>query len=119
MTKLKRMLLALLFMAAVACLIIDPVLFILVAVHVLAVPATLYPLVYRDVEWKAGATGRALMNKALSLALLVDVAIVGYWWPFPGYDYIYGAFLGYLVVATTYQFNVMRKLRHEGKKVRA
>ena len=80
-------------------------------VHLAALPAIAYPLIYRRVPWKKGPTGKALMNKARSVALLFAVAIVGFWWPFPGYEYIYAAVVTYLGVAITYQFKVMLCLR--------
>lgn len=120
MTNRRRLLtLAPLLTAAAILLLWQPEIYVVAIVHVLAVPAVLYPLVYRDVRWRDGATGKALMNKALSLALLIVVSITGFWWPFPGYEYIYGAALTYLTVAVTYQFLVMKRLRRAGIDHRA
>lgn len=84
-----------------------------VIVHLAALPAIAYPLVYRKVPWKKGPTGKALMNMARSMALLFTVSIAGFWWPFPGYDYIYAAVVTYLAVAIAYQLRVMYRLRRK------
>lgn len=94
--------------------------YVVTVTHLLAIPSIAYWLVYRRVQWKQGATGRALFNKARSLAFLIAVSLVGYWWPFPGYMYIYAAGLTYLTGAVTYQFFVMRKLiEHRQRRERA
>jgi hypothetical protein len=85
--------------------------------HVLAWPSIRYWMVYRQVQWKAGPTGKALFNKARSLALLLVISLVGYWWPFPGYLYLYAAGLTYLTVAVWYQYRVMRRLvKHRAER---
>lgn len=105
-------------LAAALCtiaLLYDPEMYVVTVVHLAAVPANLYPLVYNKLPWSSGPTGRALMNKALSLALLFDIGILGFWWPFPGYDHFYGAVVTYLGVAITYQLHVMNRLRRTGR----
>ena len=84
--------------------------FIVAISHVLAYPSVRYWMVYRKVRWKDGPTGKALFNKARSLALLLVISLVGYWWPFPGYMYIYAAGLTYLTVAVWYQYVVMKRM---------
>lgn len=84
--------------------------YIVVIAHILAWPAVRYWWFYRSVRWKDGDTGKALFNKARSLALIIVIALVGYWLPWPGYLYFYAASLTYLTAAVWYQYRVMRKL---------
>jgi NhaP-type Na+/H+ or K+/H+ antiporter len=41
-----------------------------------ALPANLFPLVYSRRPWRASFLGRALMVKAVGIALLIDLSIV-------------------------------------------
>lgn len=41
-----------------------------------APPATMFPIVYATRPWHATLIGRALMTKAIGLALLIDISIV-------------------------------------------
>ena len=84
--------------------------YLLALTHIMAWPAVRYWMVYRQVKWKEGPTGKALFNKARSLALLLVVLVVGFWWPFPFYDYVKAACFTYLTVAVWYQYRVMRRL---------
>lgn len=84
--------------------------YLLALTHIMAWPAVRYWMVYRKVQWKAGPTGKALFNKARSLALLLLVLVVGFWWPFPFYDYVKAACFTYLAIAVWYQYRVMRRL---------
>lgn len=93
--------------------------YIVAIVHVLAWPATRYWMVYRKVAWHEGPTGRALFNKARSLALLVLVSLVGYWWPWPWWRFIYALALTYLTVAVWYQYRVMRRRLEDGASEKA
>lgn len=85
------------------------------AIHVAAVPAVLYPLVYRNMPWRKGPTGRALMNMARSLAFLFVVSLIGFWRPFPGYDYAYAAGVTYLAGALGYQLRVVYRLKRHAQ----
>src|SRR5690606_30478883 len=100
-----------LLIPAIALMLYDPRLYAIVAVHLFAIPAIAYPSVYRQSPWEDGPTGKALMNKARAVALLFFIAVLGFWWPFPGYLYIYGAIITYLGCAITYQFVVMLRLK--------
>ena len=84
--------------------------YIVVVLHLMAWPALRYWMVYRRVRWQTGATGKALFNKARSLALLLAVLVIGFWYPFPGYDYVKGFCFTYLAGAVWYQYRVMRRL---------
>lgn len=84
--------------------------YIVAITHVLAWPAVRYWMVYRQVKWKDGATGKALFNKARSLALLVVISLVGFWWEWSVFQYIYALTLTYLTIAVWYQYRVMRRL---------
>jgi hypothetical protein len=84
----------------------------LVAVaHIGAVIAVAYWWYYRRSPWHDYATGPALMWKARSLAALFTLAVVGYWWPFPGYAYLYAGVVTLVVGSMGYQFRVMRRLQ--------
>lgn len=85
--------------------------------HLMAWPSTRYWLFYRKVRWKDGETGKALFNKAQSLAVLLLISLVGFWWPFPGFGVLYAAGLTYLTIAVWYQYRVMRRLvRHRQER---
>lgn len=100
--------LGLLLLAGAAVLLQhDPELYTLIIVHLTTLPAVAYPLVYRNSPWKSGPTGRALMNMARSMALLFVIAIIGFWWPFPGFQHLYAVAVTYLGVAISYQLYVM------------
>lgn len=64
-------------------------------------------------NWRDNEAGRPLLSKALSMALLFLVAVLGYWWPFPGYAYIYAGVVTFVVGSVAYQWAVMRRLRHK------
>jgi hypothetical protein len=119
MSKKKAVAIVLAAALATIALLYDPELYVVVLVHVSAIPAFLYPLIYNQMPWRSGPTGRALMNKALSVALLFGLGILGFWWVFPGYEYIYAVVVTYLGVAITYQFLVMNDLRRRGLALRA
>lgn len=61
--------------------------------------------------WRDHETGRPLLSKAASLAALFTIAVVGYWWPFLGYEYLYVATVTAVVLSVAYQWRVMRRLR--------
>lgn len=96
---------------AVALFLWEPMLYGKIAIHVFAVPAFAYPLVYRNSPWRKGPTGKALMNKAISVALLFGLALMKIHRPFTGDDYILAAVVTYLGIAVTYQFLVMLRLK--------
>lgn len=102
---------------AVGLVVHDATLYWKVAVHVFAIPAIAYPLVYRNSPWRTGPTGKALMNKAISVALLFVLAIMKMHRPFPGDEYVVGAVVTYLGVAVTYQFSVMYRLKQNARAV--
>jgi hypothetical protein len=107
-------LIALAAMIATISILVNTELYLVIVVHLAAIPAIAYPFVYRSSPWRTGPTGRALMNKALSVALLFGIAILGYWWPFPAYEFIYASAVTYLGVSITYQFYVMRRVKKLG-----
>jgi len=80
-------------------------------VHIGALVATAYWWFYRRSPWRTYVTGRPLMWKARTIAALFDLAVVGFWWPFPGYDYIYAGVVTAVVVALAYQLRVLRRLQ--------
>ena len=105
-----------LVVAAAILLAYDAELYAVAVVHIFALPAIAYPAVYRNSPWRSGPTGKALFNKARSMALLFAVSIIGYWWPFPGYAYIYGLVVTYVGCAISYQFYVMLRLKLAAQK---
>lgn len=90
-------------------------LYLVVIVHVGMVPAIGFPLYYRRSAWRSTNVGKALMFKGTALACLFTVAVVGFWWPFPGYRYIYALVVTGVVAGVTYQFLVMRGLQKRGQ----
>lgn len=45
-------------------------------IFVAAPPATMFPIVYAFRPWRRTLIGRALMTKAVGLALLIDISII-------------------------------------------
>jgi hypothetical protein len=90
----------------------------LVVVHIGTVFAVLYPLEYRKSPWRSSESGPALMFKAVALAALFVVSVVGFWWPFPGYDLIYAVVVTAVVVGIIQQRAVMRRLQHRSRESR-
>jgi predicted MFS family arabinose efflux permease len=89
--------------------------YVVVVVHLGAVPATIFPLAYSRSPWRSTDVGKALMLKGTSVALLFDVPIVGFYWPFPGYDVIYAAIVTLVVIGVTYQCAVMLRIQRQGR----
>ncbi len=81
--------------------------YVVAVVHVGAVLATLLPLRYFWTTWSSRVVGRALMLSWTSVALLFDVAVAGYWWPFPGYPLVYAAIVTLVVASLGYQLAVL------------
>lgn len=114
--KLQALALLLLALAA-AGITLAPEMYLLVIFHLTAIPTIAYPLVYMRSPWKSGPTGKALMNMARALALVFSLRVLSFWWPFPGFAYIYSVAITYLGVAITYQFVVMLRLRRLANRV--
>jgi hypothetical protein len=90
-------------------------LYTVVVVHIGMVYAVLYPWDYRKSPWRSTESGPALMFKAVALAALFVVGVVGFWWPFPGYDVIYAVVVTAVVVGIIQQRAVMRRLQHRSR----
>lgn len=84
-------------------------------VHLGLLPVNAFPWFYRRSPWRSTDVGKALMLKGCSLAALFDLGVLGFWWMFPGYDYMYAAVVTVVVVAIGYQFRVMRRLQTDGR----
>lgn len=84
-------------------------------VHLTLIPANAFPLVYSRSPWRSTDVGKALMLKGTALAALFDIGVLGFWWPFPGYAYLYAAILTLVSAGITYQFLVMRSLQRRGR----
>lgn len=79
-----------------------------------APPATMFPIVYAFRPWRRSMIGRALMVKAVGLALLIDISIA---YIVMGDDYAYRdlvrvAVYGLIVVGIWWQFIAMAKAPH-------
>lgn len=92
--------------------------YLLVVVHIGAIPATTFALAYHRSPWRSTAPGRALMFKGRAIALLFDVAVIGYWWPFRGYAVLYAGVVTLVVIGVFYQCVVMLRRQHDGRNVR-
>lgn len=114
-TRVGRLGLLLILVAALGGIIYDPVRYTLVVAHLTLIPAICYPLVYLHSPWKTGPTGKALMNKARAVALLYSIGLLGFWWPFTGFEHIYAIVVTYLGGAITYQFGVMLLLKRRSR----
>lgn len=89
--------------------------FIVVIVHLGALPATLFPLVYSRSPWRSTDVGRALMLKGCAVAALFDIAVVHYWWNFPGFHCLYALVVTAVALGVTYQFIVMTRNQRQGR----
>ena len=87
--------------------------YVIAIVHVGMVAAVGYPLDYSRQPWRRSYTGRALMFKGSSLGALFALAVLGFWWPFPGYDYIYAGVVTLVVGSMFWQWWVLRRLRRD------
>lgn len=107
-----KLLLLPLVVAAFALLAYDPDLYLETVIHIVTVPAVLYPLVYRKSPWRKTPTGKALMNMAAAIAIIFTIRLTGLWWLFPGHEYAYALGVSYVGIAITYQFFVMLRLKY-------
>lgn len=88
-----------------------------VVVHIGAIFAVLYPWDYRRSPWRTSESGPSLMFMACAWAALFIVAIVQFWWPFPGSEYLYAAMLTAVVGGIIQKRKVMRRLqRRAGRR---
>lgn len=79
-----------------------------------APPATMFPIVYAFRPWRSSMIGRALMTKAIGLALLIDISIA---YIVMGDDYAFRDLVrvlvyGVIVVGIYYQFIAMVRAPH-------
>lgn len=93
--------------------------YVVTVVSLGAIPATLYPLFYSRSPWRSTEAGRALMVKAVAIALLFDVSLLllmlGSTLP-PWSVLTVQAVLNTVVVAAvTYQFSVLRRLQRRSR----
>jgi hypothetical protein len=102
--------------AAALFILKDAEKYVLVVAHLTLIPALLYPLIYRNSPWRRSPTGKALFNKAVSMALLYTIGVLGYWWPFPHYMELYAVVVTYVGLAITYQFVVMYRLKRQTQR---
>lgn len=84
-------------------------------VHLTLLPVNLFPLAYARSPWRSTDIGQALMFTGISLASLYDVGVLGFWWPFAGYSYVYAAVVTVVGLAITYQCRVMLRLQRQGR----
>ena len=85
--------------------------YVVAVIHIGWLYSVLYLLFYRRSPWREYPTGPALMWKARTWCALFTVSCAGFWWPFPGYEYIYAAGVTFVVGAMAYQFHVLRQLQ--------
>ena len=113
------LLIVLLVVAVVAIELLGTWVYYGIALHLAAIPALAYPLVYMKSPWRDGNTGVALMNKARAVAIFFVIAIVSYWRPFQLEGYFICLALTYLGWAISYQFSVMLRLKRRANKQEA
>lgn len=89
---------------------------IVAVVHVGAVAACAYPVLYAHyADWRKHRVGRVLMFKARVLAALYAVSVLNFWWPFPGFYYIYAVVLTLLALALTRQTVALVRMFYRGR----
>lgn len=89
---------------------------IFIVLHVGAVYAIRYPLVYWSSPWKAGDTGRALMWKARAVATLYLLGVVAFWTDLSWHVYLQAVVYTFVTVAVIYQFIVMKRKKKLARK---
>lgn len=92
--------------------------FIVTVAHLTLLPVNLFPLAYARSPWRSTDVGKALMLHGASLAALYDIGVLGFWWPFPGYAYVYAAIVTVVGLAIAYQCRVMLRMQHQGESAR-
>ena len=94
----------------------SPIDFVTIAVvHVTLLPVNLFPLAYSRSPWRSTSIGQALMWLGVSLAALYDVGVLGFWWPFPGYAYIYCTTVTGVGLGIAYECRVLLRLQRQGR----
>lgn len=86
-------------------------LYAVVVVHIGTIFAVLYPWDYRRSPWRSTASGPALMFFGVAIAALFVVSVLGFWWTFPGYDWIYAVVVTAVVAGLIQKRHVMRRLQ--------
>lgn len=92
---------------------------IAVALIVLAAPAaTCFPIVYAFRPWRDSLIGRALMTKAVGVALLIDLSIAYQILGdnYPGRDYVRLGVYSLIVIGIWFQFIAMIRAPHQAPK---
>lgn len=92
---------------------------IAVALIVLAAPAaTCFPIVYAFRPWRDSLIGRALMTKAVGVALLIDISIAYQFLgnDYPGRDYVRVGAYALIAVGIWFQFIAMIRAPHQAPK---
>lgn len=91
-------------------------LYIAIVIHLGAISAICYPLVYLSSPWSEGPTGRALMWKARSVAALFLLGILNVWTDLPWYPILKAIVFTGASLAVTYQFRVMLHLKRKSRR---
>jgi hypothetical protein len=88
---------------------------IAVVLLVLAAPAAnCFPVVYAFRPWRSSQIGRALMTKAVGLAIFIDVALLALVFPdYPLRPQIRVVAFSLVVVGIWYQFIAMARASHQ------
>lgn len=81
-----------------------------------AVGQTLFTVLYFTFPWYANFLGRALFFKATAFMLLVDVAVAGRVWDWPGEDAIFVFLYWVLGIGIWYQFMAFLRVRLEDRQ---
>jgi len=87
----------------------------------MTVPATCFPLLYLTFyRWYAQPIGRALMTKAIGLALLVDISVaymvLGD--DYPGREYVRLVVYSLILVGLWYQFIVFLRIKRDTRRIK-
>lgn len=86
-------------------------------VHIGVIFAVLYPWDYRRSPWRTSESGPSLMFFGVAIAALFVESVIGFWWPWPGYEWLHAAVVTAVVAGLIQKRQVMRRLqRRAGRR---
>lgn len=102
--------------AMLTVFVLDPLLYQVIIVHLIAVPAGMYLLRYRRLNWQSGPVGRALMHMGRAVVILMLVLISGFWFDYRFEEHALGLGRTYIFYAVTYQLLVMSRIKRDTER---
>lgn len=80
------------------------------------IPATLFPILYARGPWRRSFVGRALMTKAIGIALLIDFAVVSHFTPWDTPTAVAVLVYGLVVGGVWLQFLALIVVRYRSRR---